>query len=419
MERERDQNLITAGSQAVCSHQLYLSPKIIKPHVPFQATFSPNGTVLASNAGAHYEMLPVKLRTHAGRVENVQVDVSKEAIQLYTVRTGKKSHLLIGHNGWIKSVAFNPSSTMLASVADSNSICLWDVTSGTEIQTLTTPYTGAACSIAFSPDGNTLAAAFSNNFIQLWDIKTAEEAVEIGIVTGDTTGAIACSPVANIFAFASHDNTIQLWDMHTKAVTGTLTGHTSKITSIVFSLDGNTLASASEDNTLRLWNIYTGIEIGRLTRPVFDVYSMAFSPDGSILATTTRYSKNIRLWDTYTGKEVLRLRGNYLCSTAFNPNDSTLLTSSAENLIGIYGYQSLRQVITAPLADEHRAATAAPSAPERNTTQLTPRKYRTMMLEEDSSDDSRAATASPDKLSDGITTLSGSASDDLRDLHCF
>ena len=60
-----------------------------------------------------------------------------------------------------------------------------------------------------------------------------------------------------------------------------------------------------------------------------------------------------------------------------------------------------------------------PSVPERNTTQLTPRKYRTMMLEEDSSDDSRAATASPDKLSDGITTLSGSASDDLRDLHCF
>ncbi|MBE8967544.1 hypothetical protein IQ277_15165, partial [Nostocales cyanobacterium LEGE 12452] len=35
----------------------------------------------------------------------------------------------------------------------------------------------------------------------------------------------------------------------------TLTGHSSRVNSIVFSPDGKTLASASWDSTIKLWNL--------------------------------------------------------------------------------------------------------------------------------------------------------------------
>ena len=47
---------------------------------------------------------------------------------------------------------------------------------------------------------------------------------------------------------------IQLLDVHTGTDIGFLSGHTERLTTLVFSHDGKTLASASWDGTVLLWD---------------------------------------------------------------------------------------------------------------------------------------------------------------------
>ena len=65
----------------------------------------------------------------------------------------------------------------------------------------------------------------------------------------------------------------------------TLKGHSSSISSVVFSLDGKTLASRSaDDGTIRLWEVASGQEI-KTFKGHSVVSSVAFSPDGKMLAS--------------------------------------------------------------------------------------------------------------------------------------
>ncbi len=51
---------------------------------------------------------------------------------------------------------------------------------------------------------------------------------------------------------------IWLYDAQTGAEVSLLTGHTSRVSCLVFSRDGMTLASGSHDHTVRLWDVASG-----------------------------------------------------------------------------------------------------------------------------------------------------------------
>ena len=114
-----------------------------------------------------------------------------------------------------------------------------------------------------------------------------------------------------------------------------LTGHTTRVRSVVFSPDGSRLASSGYDGIIRLWDVDTGIETYRL--PVTTDIKMAFSPDGSRLASSG-YDGIIRLWDVDTGKETRRLteHTSNFTAMAFSPDGSRLATGSADGTIRLW-----------------------------------------------------------------------------------
>lgn len=162
----------------------------------------------------------------------------------------------LGDTNRVRSVAFSPLGRLLASGGDSQSIYLWEVSTGQDLKALQ-GHTHQIRSVAFSPDGRLLASG-------------------------------------------SDDQTVRLWKVDTGQLLKTLQGHTNRVYSITFSPDGSTIASGSDDQTVRLWKVSTGQGLKTLQGHTHQIRSVAFSPDGGTIASGSA-DGTIKLWDTETG----------------------------------------------------------------------------------------------------------------------
>ncbi|MCP4222322.1 MAG: hypothetical protein GY773_03140, partial [Actinomycetia bacterium] len=92
-----------------------------------------------------------------------------ETIRLWDPSTGQHAHTLTGHTGWVRSVAYSPDGTQLASTSDDETIRLWDPTTGRE-QRRFEGHTGSVTGLAWSPDGEWLASTSDDGTARLWPL---------------------------------------------------------------------------------------------------------------------------------------------------------------------------------------------------------------------------------------------------------
>ena len=73
------------------------------------------------------------------------------------------------------------------------------------------------------------------------------------------------------------------------------------MTSVIFSLDGQSLITGSADTTVRFWDLKSGREYGMLkghkAAPGFEGIVVALSPTGDFLATAS-FDRTIKIWPT-------------------------------------------------------------------------------------------------------------------------
>src|SRR5207253_2536105 len=97
--------------------------------------------------------------------------------------------------------------------------------------------------VAWSPKGSYIASAGDDRTVQVWDIATGNHICTC-LGHNNTISALAWSPDGKRIASASHDKTVQVWDADNGHKIFTYTGHLDWVYTVAWSPDGKRIASS-------------------------------------------------------------------------------------------------------------------------------------------------------------------------------
>ena len=239
------------------------------------------------------------LLAFAGRVSSTSTN---DSITLLDIATEKASRI---NTSWPETqwLGFTPDDLQILTVsAQSGTVNLtaWDVAAGQQLwqRAIGAYIRSTGHPVAMSPDGAALAAVFPNGRVQVLDTRDGKERFTIKTTEDYRALAVAFSPDSSTLLTSAGytDPTIRLWDAHSGKATGSLEGHRSYVSDLLFTPDGARLVSSSAEQTIRLWDWSTRKPAGVLRGHLSEVDGLAIAPDGRTLAKGGK-DGSIYLWD--------------------------------------------------------------------------------------------------------------------------
>lgn len=269
-------------------------------------------------------------------------------IKLWDMETGSCLQTLNGHQEWVKSVAFSPDGQVLASGSFDHTLKLWDWQTGGCLKTLR-GHTSTVTMVAFGPSGQLVSSSY-DQMLKLWHVSTGQ-CIRTLQGHGNRIWSVAFDPTGEWLASGGDDHATKLWRVSTGQCTKTIKGHTNAVMAIALNPDGHYLASGHEDQTVRLWDLSAGKCIQTLHGHTNRIWSVAFAPpskNGMVEAQNTHSEdamlasgsgdRTIKLWNWRTGQCLKTLRGHssWVWSVAFSPNGVWLASSSYDRTIKLW-----------------------------------------------------------------------------------
>ena len=170
---------------------------------------------------------------------------------------------------------------------------IWDIETG---QCTNTISNGAVSALAITADARRafLGRAVGGS-ISVWDIESNRHIVDLEEHTSSIS-SIAVTPDGQKVVSASYDNTLRVWDTEASRCIGILEGHTAWISSVSITPDGGIAVSVSGDGTLRVWDLNSKKCLKVLQGHMTIINSVAVSVDGRV-TVAGGHAGGIRVWN--------------------------------------------------------------------------------------------------------------------------
>jgi WD40 repeat protein len=285
------------------------------------------------------------------------VSADRDEIQVWDVTTGTALNTISvpstekgGEFIRFSSVAFSPNSQWIVSARTDFTVRLWDVVTGSQHRVMS-GHTGWVSCLAFSPDGTIIVSCSDDRTLRVWDVCTGTEQ---RVITGHSArvNSLAFAPNGQTIVSASSDSTLRVWDALTGTQLRVIEGDNKGFYDVAFSPDGATIASGSSDGTLQLWSATTNMQQHTLVHTVHTncAYSLSFSPDSRSIVSC-EVSSEVRIWDVTTGIEKCRLREGAM-AVAYSPDGKSIAMALCKGTIRIWDTNT--SVAAPPISEGHQ-----------------------------------------------------------------
>ena len=236
------------------------------------------------------ELYDFKVESHTGEIPKRTTSQFSQGIS--QVEFSKDGNILAAAQNSDRATKQNQFSIYLWKIKK-NPNNLSHITLNDSADTIFKGHTDRIGYMLFAQDGKMLGSRSYDESIRLWDVGTGDQ---IDIFQSDGSDALAFSQDSKIFAIGRHDGTILLWDIANHEQMGLLNAQEASWESLAFSTDNKILASGDKDGAIQLWDIATGNKLSILKGHTEMVNSLTFSPDGTTL-TSGSGDGAIFLWD--------------------------------------------------------------------------------------------------------------------------
>jgi WD40 repeat protein len=198
------------------------------------------------------------------------------------------------HQQLVRSVAWSPDGTMLASGADDSQVFIWG-TNGVVHANI--PHPAAVQSLAWSPDAGRLVtgsgvqlAFFNTQTGKLLARSIHAHTQMITCVAWATQGGMRVISAGN-------DNHAIVWNTTTYKLQLVYKLHTAAINAVAWSADGQTVATSSQGGFVRVWDANSGVDVhDHYQDTTLPLRALAFSPTGTLLAAGADDGV-VRIWN--------------------------------------------------------------------------------------------------------------------------
>jgi serine/threonine protein kinase len=234
------------------------SSESLQPTVPAGPSDQPAGAGDAANLSITQEAQPP---TRGRGISRRQVLVGLAALAVagggltwWIARNPPEGTLFStyrGHTDTVRSVAWSPDGSRIASGSADNTVQVWNAADGSHIYTYRR-HIGSVTAVAWSPDGSRIASGGYDVSVHVWN--TADGSI---IYTypdiANVVFAVAWSPDGSRIASGGQLETVQVWNAADGSNTYIYRGHMSTVYGVAWAPHGSRIASASNDHTVQVW----------------------------------------------------------------------------------------------------------------------------------------------------------------------
>lgn len=278
---------------------------------------------------------------------------SNGIVKIWDTKTGKKiGTLQTGSSSlnWVRSLALDPTNTLLAVGKGENMISIWDIEKAEVIETIK-GHNYEIRSLSFSPSGKELLSLEGDNIITLWKVRNGKEIIstETFNIYGDLQ---YCPDGKTILASAGHK--VMILDAESLSQIKEIKEDKNTIMYSVFSPSGNNIITAGADRTIKVWDTKTGAKIKSIEPILTPILGVDISDDEN--AEINNYfavaenTPNIKIWDLNTNQapQVFTTQKHAANDVVFHPNNKFVASIDNGNSTIISEIKTGKEILKIP-----------------------------------------------------------------------
>jgi len=314
----------------------------------------------------------IAFKAHEGHVvtclqfdsEKILTGSDDAIIDIYDTTTGKRLNRLAGHEGGVWALEYQDN--ILVSGSTDRSVRIWDMDDGKCLHVFQGHTSTVRCLQIVQPvkTGTTLdgkdimtpphrliITGSRDSSCRIWRLPThgergifqaspslteSDNPYFIKALLGHTHSVRAIAAHADTLVSGSYDGTVRVWKISSGETVHRLTGHSTKVYSVVLDHERQRCISGSMDTVVKVWSTETGECLFNLNGHQSLVGLLDLRDDILVSAAA---DFTLKVWDPETGKNHHTLRAHTGAITCF-AHDGTKVISGSERTLKMWDIQT-------------------------------------------------------------------------------